>query len=731
MKPLTFLIAASALLALGFLTGRQTDPEPPEAENSETPTLSTRSARKVIRLQQPDSGGTAVTASPNDLDGLLKLVEPQMAFATSTKLRSALGDLAPSALENLLTGLLKREASEPGYYALRLSLLNHLVAKDPFYALDFLIAQDDQNFKNGSIALVVQAAARINLTSARQALAQINDPGLKNVGNNALLNAPENATSEELLALLQDHPQAAQTHYYHNNFSQWDMPVFGNRWGGMHFSHTSNGSALAKLTQKDLAAAEHYARSLETVGERSTALSQIAAALAQKDPQGALEWARNLDPSEGGSQHLATAISAIATENPQKAAGLLGEIDNHQQKNNAIINIANNWAQKDPQGVIAWLDTLPASQTKMQAYQTAAQQLGSTDPLAAIDLVKKLPGNSRQSVLPNILNQWAAKDFDAAKNWITSQTDPITLNAGLSSFISTWAQRDPAEAASFLSQAPATQNSSSQYSTLASQWANTDRDAALNWAQTIENKDQRANATSGIYQQWANQDPESAAGQLASLSDTTERIQLLHTVASNWINRDPAAARTWMDSLPTEERFTAAGSALSTLSHSQPEEAARLYDQLTLDAANNEEQLRRFNSQASQIANYWGRHDPVAAAEWAENIPGENERSGAYQSVANQWVQYDPTGLSQWIDDLPSGKPRDSATEALVQNIQQVDPASAFDWADTINDQDRRFSYIRGALDQWKRTDPEAAREAANSANVTDKQREQLLNRLQ
>jgi hypothetical protein len=170
MKPLTLVIAAIALLALGFLTGRQRAPELPETENSKTSTLSTRAARKVIRVQQSGSGGPAVTVCPTDLDGLVKLVEPQMAFATSTKLRAALGDLGPAALKKLLTDLLKREASEPGYYALRLSLFNHLVAKDPFYALDFLLAQDDQNFKNSSIAVAVQAAARIDLAATRDAL---------------------------------------------------------------------------------------------------------------------------------------------------------------------------------------------------------------------------------------------------------------------------------------------------------------------------------------------------------------------------------------------------------------------------------------------------------------------------------------------------------------------------------------------------------------------------------
>lgn len=720
MKPLIFLIAAIAFLALAFITGRQTAPEPSGAENSETPDLSTRATRKATRIQQADSTGNASSVSPTDLDGLLKLVDPQMSFPTSTKLRAALGDLRPAALEKLLTDLLKREVSDPGYHSLRLSLLNHLVVKDPFRALDFLLAQDDQNFKNSSIHLIIQATARIDLAATRQALAQIDDPALKNAANNALLNAPEDATPEELLALLQDHPKTGQNQFYNHGYSSW---------GGIYYG-ASNGSALAKLAQKDLGAAENYARGLKNQNARTNALSQIAAALAQKDSQSALEWARGIDSTEGGSKNLSAVVSAIAIKDPQKAAGLLGEIDNIQLKNSAISNIANYWAQKDPQAVVAWLDTLPTGQAKTQAYQTAARNLVNTDPLAAIDLVKKLPGNTRQNVLPSVLSQWAAQDFDAAKNWITSQDDPIMLNHSLASFIHTWAQQDPVEAADFLSKAPKGPNRQSQYSILASQWANNDRDAALAWAQGIENKNLRTNATNGVYQQWANQDPAGAAEQLALHRDKDGRQQLLNTVASNWISQDPAAARIWMDSLPAEDRFTAAGAALSSLSYSQPEEAALLYDQLASDATNTEEQLNKISHQAGQIARYWGQHDPGAAADWAENIPEENARSQAYQSIASQWAQYDPTALSQWIDDLPTGKPRDGATQTLVQNVQQVDPASAYDWAETISDENSRYHAIRGTINHWKKTDPEAARQAANSANVSDKHREELLNRL-
>ena len=318
------------------------------------------------------------------------------------------------------------------------------------------------------------------------------------------------------------------------------MPTFSSRQVTLHIQ---NGSALANLTKKDLGAAENYARGLKTPGERSSALAQIATALAQKDPEGALEWARNLDPSEGRSQHLVTAISAIAIQKPQKAAGLLGEIDNYQSNYSVIIGIANNWVQKDLQGAIAWLDTLPASQTKMQAYQTAAQQLGSTDPLAGIELVEMLPGNFRKNVLPHILNQWVTKDFDAAKNWITTQDDPMILNAGISTLINTWAQRDPAEAATFLRKTPATQNRHNEYNALANQWAQYDPTALSQWIDELPVGKPRDQATEALVKNVQQVDPASVFDWADTINDQDRRYSQVCDALVHWKRTDPEAAR--------------------------------------------------------------------------------------------------------------------------------------------------------------------------------------------
>lgn len=134
-------LAAPVFLIAGILAGREIFPKIVPAPEPGTTTLSTRGKRKVIRVQKADDSGLAV--SPTDLQGLLELVDTRDRFHTSTLLRASLGELSRPALESLLLEIEDHSKSDLRGSTLRMSLINHLVAKDPFHALDFVLAQDN------------------------------------------------------------------------------------------------------------------------------------------------------------------------------------------------------------------------------------------------------------------------------------------------------------------------------------------------------------------------------------------------------------------------------------------------------------------------------------------------------------------------------------------------------------------------------------------------------------
>jgi len=743
MKRSITFASATAILALGFLAGRQTAPSPSEKSNQEVvaESRSKRTATRPPQATNPSVINDAVETA-SDLKGLLALVDHSDSFGTTTKLRASLANVSASRIEELITQLLDLEPTENGYITLRQSLVNHLSAKAPFRALDFVLAQEDLNFKQSFMTIVVQAAARVDLNATRSTIAEVDIPNLKVMANNALMNAPENATVEELLSLLESNPDnALNAHYNNYHLSHYDP--FGSAyygWGGGGALYNfpvaySNGNALSKLAVKDLGAAEDYAYSIQDAQKRKNALGQIASAIAQEDPDTALEWVKGLDNSDGKNNQLYSVISNIAIQDPEKAIQALELINNTNLRNQAISSIASTWAQKDHTAAIAWLDKLPSSQSKMQAYHSIANQIAQSEPLAAIDLIQSLPGNTSQNGLPNIISQWASRDISAATGWLKTQDDPILINSSLNSVIHIWSQQDPEEAAHYINQLPKTNNNSHHFSNLASQWANKDRDAALNWANTLENGTSRDQALSGVINQWSNQDPANAAAYLDTLansnSESGNQNYLLQSVARNWIIQDFEAAQAWIATRSAQERYDIQKSSISNLSYQQPEQAAQLFDNLTSDPSITDKQLNNLQHEGSSIVRTWSQQDPVAAAEWANTIKHEQSRSNAYNSISSQWITYDPTGAAQWIDTLPDGKSRDEAIKPLVNNVKSVDPASAFEWAETISDDNTRYKQLRDTVRQWKNTDPEAAQNAINNTDLSEEHRTKLLQQLE
>ncbi|MDB2673839.1 hypothetical protein N9Y81_02670 [Akkermansiaceae bacterium] len=722
-------IAAPVFLIAGVFAGREFFPKILPAPEPGPPSLSTRGKRKIIRAQRSESSDLA--ASPTDIKGLLELVDTSDPFHSSTRLRAALGDRSPGALESLLLEIDDSLKSDARGYTLRMSLINHLVAKDPFHALDFVLAHEDPSFKSGFIQTIMRGAARVDLNAARQAIALIDDPRTKQLAEVALINTDAMSSSEDLLALLEGSTIIPSfNHYQHGMmWGSWD-----NSWGGGYYNYSVQASgALVKLAQQDLAAAEKYARELKTNHERNNAMMQIANGLAQSDPDLALEWARNLENSQSRNQTLSSVIGIIASDDPNRAIALSEEVTNPRQRDSIISTIASSWAANDPGAAIDWLKTLPKTKATIQAASNAAVQMSQTDPLGAIAVLETLPGTSRQNFLSNIVNNWSNRDFEGAKNWIIKQDDPATLQQILPNVLSNWVNRDPASVANFLASKTSEDSANifaNQYSTIGSYWANKDRTAALNWANGLEDKDLRQNAIGGIYQTWASANPADAAQHLGSISNPEDRQQLLTSIAGSWASQDPEAAQDWLNTLPGNDRFEAARSTISSLGHASPRTAAELFDRMALQAAGNEEEVQRINHQASSIASNWSNHAPKEAATWAAGITSEDHQANAYRSIASNWTLFDPPATATWIDTLPPGTPRDRATERLVDHIKQQDPSAAFDWANSMNDDNQRYNSIRNVVNQWKRTNPEAAREAIGSASITPDQQEKLLSQI-
>ena len=733
MKTRLLILAAPALFALGILVGWQFSPSPlPTPEESKV-TKSSRSTRK-------NTGRRAIAAVPSgplatDIPALLELVDVSDPFTTSTKLRASLGELSAGQLEILLSDLADQGGSHPGKATLQLSLVNHLIARDPRYALEVILNHKDRSFRTSYLGSVMKGLARLDLETAQAAVAEIEDETLRALAQTTLLSQQIDASPAELLALLESganqNTAVYQPSYFHPFGYQysWGSQLNYGYYGG--YLQSGNESVIGQLARKDLPSAEAYAHGLQNESQRNAALIQIAGALAGEDPEQALDWARQQESPLVRTQALSQVINRIATDDPSRAAGMLGEIENAQQRASSISMIASQWAQTDPRQALAWADSLPPSQGRTGAYSAVVHQLVQTDPLAAVRVAERLGGSANQNLLPSVVGQWTARDFDAARNWVVSQNNPFQLRNTLPHIMNHWAQREPAAAAAYLQNSDTrligSSNLNSHVQNVSYQWATQDREAAMAWANSLENEAMRSSAISGIHNHMAASNPAEAAQHLTGVNDPDLRSQLVSNLASNWTNHDHQAAEAWLNTLGQEDRMRAAGAMMNSLQQQNPREAADLYDRLMANAPEDSPNRSSLEHQADNIADSWANHNPAEAADWAQSLESEDQRSDAYTNIVTRWAQFDPTGAAGWLDSLPEGSPRDQAVRSFANQIQQADPAAAFDWASTIGDDDTRYRSLQTAASNWRQSDPEAAREAVRQADLTEERREQIL----
>ncbi|YCM43017.1 hypothetical protein V2O64_17045 [Verrucomicrobiaceae bacterium 227] len=714
--------AGLVLFAGGLIAGREFFPTSPTLPPSgDPPALSTRSTTpsRIIEASPPPA---------EDTSDLLDLVDLNDPFNTTRVLGKALEELDSIQLRNLLTDLESSSKDNPKYHTTRNQIFNHLALADPSLALEILLANSDEHFKQSHLAITIRQLAKSDFATARLAVQNISDKGLKTTALTQLIDAAIEFAPQSVAELIEE----AKSQPIVNSFQSYGGYYEGNwgshPWGSSFQSAFVPNYAISKWADKDPAAAEAYAMGLTDPDQRRIALLNIASAKARADLDGALVWARGLTGGLEREQSIASILQASAYKDPVKVAGMLDQISDPNQKVSIINNIAQSWMKLDPIAGLAWIQSLPSGGGKHQALANALRIVSENDPRAGVALLDQLPSSIRSQNLGQLAQVWAQKDLTAAKAWITTLDNPFDLKTGLDGILSTWAAEDPSGAAAFVqdSGAISPQDRSSQLASIAAQWASKDPSSALQWAQGLEDAEGRNRTLSNIYSQWASKNPEEASSQVSQLTDPDERRNAINNVLSNWTHRDPDAAIQWFNQLPRDERFQSASQLISSLTHQSPENAAAQLKQLAAETGGDEKFEQQLASSASTLASNWSSHDVEAAAEWASGLNDGMARERALGEIASRWANLDPVEASGWIDNLTDGRARDSGVKTLVEKFKGIDPASAFDWARTMSSDSEQISSLRGVLQDWKKTDEAAARQAYSNADLTQKQRDQI-----
>lgn len=179
-------------------------------------------------------------------------------------------------------------------------------------------------------------------------------------------------------------------------------------------------------------------------------LRQLVTLWPQADPEGAMAWAMR-NPASLTPESAPQIAERLASQNPDLARQSLQRLP-AELRGPWIQGTAAGMAPGDLDGALAWLETFRNDPVYRAAVDSALNAAASSDPEAVARQLERFP-ESRQRIAPMLAMAWAARDPEAAANWLTRSVDfsePQPTGPQLSSvagiIVSQWAARDAAAA---------------------------------------------------------------------------------------------------------------------------------------------------------------------------------------------------------------------------------------------------------------------------------------------
>lgn len=339
--------------------------------------------------------------------------------------------------------------------------------------------------------------------------------------------------------------------------------------------------------------------------------------------------------------------------------------------------------------------------------------------------LESLPMNERMMAAFLLFGRWGEVDATAAMNF----TNTMGFAGGFARpmVLQSWASTDPAGAAQYLQDNPrefammnmmgggrGPMGGNSPAGIIASEWAKQDPEAAMKWAAGLETGGDQAK--NSVVSEVAKSDPKKAIEMLGTMEGDKSRAY--ESIAASYATTDFAATKAWVLTLPAEDREGALGSAIRSLSNTDPQTAAREVSSM----ADGEEKQRAVADIAGDLA----RQDPAKAAEFVKTQNAEAQQD-AMREIMPTWVSQDATAALSFANTL-QGKTRDEALQSYVMSNNTGNPADLVKVAETISDEGDRSRSVGMAAARWMREDADAAKAyIQSSSTISERVKQGLL----
>jgi hypothetical protein len=225
-------------------------------------------------------------------------------------------------------------------------------------------------------------------------------------------------------------------------------------------------------------------RKMKAEDLRNHLMGGLVQGLSNSDPDLAIDYVKEvLDSGNRAAYGLMHApISAmIQSSEPLDAAQWASQLEEGPIRNTAMSRTADNYAKKDFEAAKEWAESIGSNDGVERVIDPVTRNWASRDPESALEWVSTLPeGNAQHSGTAAALSQWAGKDPTAASDYLAEMSDSPMRNAAISGFSNRLVWENP--------------------------------QAAMTWASTISGNEQlRNDVMSRVGKSWQRKDPKGAS----------------------------------------------------------------------------------------------------------------------------------------------------------------------------------------------------------------------------
>ncbi|MGA2257180.1 MAG: hypothetical protein ABSG53_21205 [Thermoguttaceae bacterium] len=317
---------------------------------------------------------------------------------------------------------------------------------------------------------------------------------------------------------------------------------------------------------------------------------------------------------------------------------------------------------------------------KTWSNYAVAEEWSRTDPARAAELADQLQSwTAKRDLLSMVMITWGQADPKAAGEWGVrfKQRTQGTLdqrNTALRYAVLGMVGKDPKLADQLIwkhlqeEQWGGTPRTAPME--VARELAKSDPAAALIMAEKITPYEPlRVDALRGILREWARKDPAAACAALGSRKEADFQKAFPRDLAEGWAGRDAYAAAAYAKTI--EDRYTkvmALALVAREMVRTDPKGAAELctiFAPLNVGAWH--EQFPRLGMIVAEIGKAYAVKDLVAAAAWADSLPGKPGgcRANAIDGVAVGWSEKDPIAA---VDYYTAAQKSSSKTDRPTAN---------------------------------------------------------------